>query len=315
MTSPSQSSSGTPVVVMGPTASGKTELALALARALGGEIVSADSRQVYRRLDAGTAKPEGAWKGGVFLADGVPYHLVDFVDPARTFSAAEFARLAAEAAERTRTAGRRLIMAGGTGLYVEAFWNGLDPLPPRDADVRARLAREMERRGPKGLLADLSARDPEAASRIGPNPQRLLRALEVLELTGRPISEQWTKKRGLPCERARFIVLDPPAEALAARIEARARGMFPAMVTEARGLIELGYGESDPGLQSLGYPEALACARGRMSEGEGLRLLITRTRQYAKRQRTWFRRYDDPRVLRLASWDAGRLAAALKAGD
>ena len=292
---------------MGPTASGKTELALLLARP-SGAVVSADSRQVYRRLDAGTAKPRGAWAGGDYLVEGVPYHLVDIVDPKEVFTAADFVRLAREAAGRS--AGP-WVMAGGTGLYIEAFWSGLDPLPPRDEELRRRLGRDLEREGPRGLLARLSRLDPAAASRIGPNPQRLIRALEVLELTGRPISEQWSRGRGLPEDGALFVTLEWSPEDLRRRIAARAREMVPAMLEEARGLLELGYSEADPGLQSLGYSEALACARGRLGAAEGLRLLEAKTARYAKRQRTWFRRYAGARRVAMGGRSAADAAAEI----
>lgn len=274
-----------PVVIVGATASGKTDLALALARRLGGEVISADSRQVYRGLDAGTAKPPRDARG---LCEGVPCHLLDVAEPGEPYDAGRWAREAARLCGEIAARGRLPIVAGGTGLYVKALLEGLAELPGRDEAVRRRLEEEAARSGRAALHARLARVDPEAAAAIPANNlQRVMRALEVHELTGRPLTEHWRRRApGLP---ARAVLrLDWPASELSRRIEERARAMWPAMLAEAAALSDRLAGD-EPGLESLGYAEALACARGRLGSREGLESLISSTRAYAKRQRTWLR--------------------------
>ncbi len=275
------------VFVVGPTASGKTDLALALARELGAEVVSADSRQVYRDLDAGTAKPP--IESG--RAGGVPYHLAGFLGPEQAFDAGSFARLALKAIDEIRSRGRRVVVAGGTGLYLRALIHGLAPLPPRDRETRSKLLEQAQSQGRAALHERLRRLDPAAAAKIPANNlQRVVRALEVCELTGRPISESWARppQRSLAGPRA-VLSIEWPADELARRIEARARAMWPAILEETRRLVPSRYRGDEPGFQSLGYPEALACAAGALSGEEGLAGMIRTTLLYAKRQRTWLR--------------------------
>ncbi|MFH2201818.1 MAG: tRNA (adenosine(37)-N6)-dimethylallyltransferase MiaA [Elusimicrobiota bacterium] len=282
------------LAVVGPTASGKTDLALALARKLNGEIVSADMGQMYRCLDAGTAKPEGRWTDGVYRVQGIPYHLVDNLDPGEPSDAGSFARAAQTLIEEILRRRRRPIIAGGSGLYIRALFEGLDDLPPGDRELRARLQQRALREGNETLHAELSLRDPRAARRIpAGNTQRLIRALEVLQLTGKPISDFWSRKCGgrshstkLP---VRYLGPEWSAAALNERILQRAEIMFPNMIREAAALVPARYSGTEPGFRCLGYPEALACARGELSAQEGLARMASATRAYAKRQRTWFR--------------------------
>jgi tRNA dimethylallyltransferase len=289
----SQGVNAPPLVVVGPTASGKTELALALARRLGGEVVSVDSRQVYRRLDAGTAKPIGAWRDGWYFVEGVPHHLVDFLEPTETFDAARFAALAAGAIEGIRRRGRVPVLAGGSGMYLQALFNGLDPLPPRSPELRAALERELAENGAESLLSRLKAVDPAAAVWAGLNPRRLVRALEVIETSGSKLSEQWTGKflKDLPEGGGLYLALDPGREELDRRIELRSRSMWPAMIEESKKLMADGLERGSPGLGVLGYPDAVAASLGETGLEEGRERLVRATRRYAKRQRTWFRRY------------------------
>jgi tRNA dimethylallyltransferase len=261
-------------------------LALALARRLGGEVISADSRQIYRDLSAGTAKPTRDERG---LCEGVPYHLIDCVALRESFDAARFARLAGALAGEILGRGRRPIVAGGTGLYIRALLDGLCELPVRDESLRRRLEDEASRSGWPALHRRLSAVDPEAAKAIpAGNRQRLIRALEVHELTGRPISRLWKEPRLGGWEGpVTTLRLDRPIEELRARITERAEKMWPGMLAEARALAPR-LGGDEPGLESLGYASALACQRGEISSEEGLRRLIASTCAYAKRQRTWF---------------------------
>ena len=279
------------VAIVGPTASGKTSLALALARRLDAELISADSRQMYRRLDAGTDKPPGRWEEGaegrVYRAAGVAYHLVDLLDPSEPTDAGRFAALARARIADVARRGRRPILVGGTGLYVKAALGGLDRMPPRDPEVRERLAGLAEARGRAWLHEELARVDPAAARAVpANNVHRVVRALEVFELSGRPISSFWSSP-GAPA--ALYIGVSWSRAELEERIRARCETMFPAMIEEVRRLVPSEYTGAEPGFSSLGYPEALACARGELSASEGLKRFVQATRGYAKRQATWFR--------------------------
>jgi len=246
---------------------------------MGAEIVSADMGQLYKTLDAGTAKPEGSWEDGVFRVEGIPYHMVDILDPAQNTDAGSYAQAAAPLLER----GKPVVVVGGTGLYVRALLEGLDPLPRRDDALRERLSREDR----SSLHAKLAGLDPEAAKRIpASNIQRVIRALEVVELTGKPISAQWSKKR---TSTALYFGLKLGKEELDRRIRERAASMFPAMLEEVRELVPSRYSGDEPGFRLLGYPEALRTLRGELTPEEGLESMTASTLAYAKRQRTWFR--------------------------
>lgn len=268
------------IVLAGPTASGKTELAVALALRLDGEVVSADSRQVYRLLDAATAKPTAAQRAKV------PHHLLDVADPAEAYDSGRFMREAKAAIAAIEKRGKLAIVCGGTGLYLRALLEGLAPLPPRDEAVRERLSSL----GKEELHARLEKADPKAAAAIpAGNVQRVVRALEVLELTGKPISSTWNEKRegGVPA--GAILALEVPAETLRERVEARAQAMWPALLDEVRALVPSRFRGDEPGFTSLGYREAVAVQQGEMSSEEGLAEMIRATHAYVKRQRTWFR--------------------------
>ena len=281
------------IAVVGATAAGKTRLALELAKRLGGEVVSADMGQLYRRLDAGTAKPEGSWTARpdgrkVYLVEGVPYHLVDLLDPSQPTDAGSFARSARPILEDIRSRGLRPIVAGGSGLYLRALFEGLDSLP-KDEDLRRRLTALAEEKGRPWLHSELARKDPEAARRIPPgNLQRVVRALEIVELTGRPAPA----RRVLPrdAEEPVYLGVERSKEDLAERILRRAEGMFPAMLAEVSSLVPSVYRGDEPGFRCLGYPQALACLRGELDRESALAEMVRLTNAYAKRQLTWFRR-------------------------
>jgi len=287
------------IVVAGPTASGKSELAAALAERLGGEVVGADSRQVYRLLDAATAKPAPE------LRARAVHHLVDSADPAETYDAARYAREASAAIADVRARGRLAIVCGGTGLYLRALIEGLSPLPPRDPALRTELAARAAREGRAALHAELAAVDPAAAAAIPPgNLARAIRALEIARLTGRPASAHWAEGRSGGIRPDAVLILEVPTPALDARIAARARAMWPALLAEVRALVPARFTGAEPGFTSVGYREALAVLRGEASADEGLAATILATRAYAKRQRTWLRTQ-----LKGVSIDAGGDAA------
>ena len=281
-----------PVVLLsGPTASGKTALAVALARALDAEIVSVDSGLVYRGLDIGTAKPTREERGGV------PHHLIDVREPWEPYSAAAFVDDALACIEAIRARGRQPLLAGGTLLYVRALERGLAPLPPADPALRAALVAEAGRRGWQALHAELARVDPVSAARIHPNdPQRLQRALEVHALTGVPLGE--LQRRTVPRLAAPLIKLAllPDSRAwLHARIERRLEGMVAAgFLDEVRALRADPRVRSDlPAMRSVGYRQAWEhLERADESEGRWLERACAATRQLAKRQLTWLRGMD-----------------------
>ncbi|HET6750406.1 MAG TPA: tRNA (adenosine(37)-N6)-dimethylallyltransferase MiaA [Actinomycetes bacterium] len=297
---------GPVLALVGPTASGKTALALELAPRLGAEVVSADAMLVYRGMDVGTAKPTPQQRAQV------PHHLVDLVDPGEEFSVARFQPLARAAIADVLARGRVPLLVGGSGLYFHAVVDEF-VFPPADHAVRARLEAEAAAAGLPAMYRRLAGADPAAAARIQPgNLRRVVRALEVIELTGRPFSSFRTAMDA-PVSRYRLtaIGLDPGAEALRARVAERVAGMAAAgLVDEVRRLA--GRPLSRTARQALGYKELLdAMDRGTPVE-EALEAVVRRTRAYARRQLAWFRRDRRVRWSTLAP-GPGRLAWTLEA--
>jgi len=304
-----------PIVICGPTASGKTELALALARKTGGVVVSADSRQVYTQLTVGTAKPQGVWKNHVYCVDGIPYYLVDFLDVTDTFNAGAFCARVREIVRENSS--KPLIFAGGTGMYLQAYFVGMDELPAGTPQTRERLTKLLSCEGKEGLHNALAACDPASAAVIpAGNVQRTMRALELFYLTGTPASQL---KSGhffrLPdVEKSHWVYLDWEKSSLHARIAARSEQMFDGMCAETRALLEKGFSKDIPALKSLGYPQAIAYLEGSLLREEALAQLILKTRQYAKRQRTWFNRYTQSQKISLqtsADFDVEKIVSAI----
>jgi tRNA dimethylallyltransferase len=276
-------------VLTGPTASGKTQLAVELAERLGAEIVSMDSMALYRGLELGTAKPSAEDR------QRVRHHLVDVLEPWESASVAWWREQAATCCREIEGRGRRVLLVGGTPFYLKVLLHGLFDGPPADAAVRARLHQEAEANGPLVLHSRLVAADPAAASRLHPNDvRRVVRALEVLELTGRPLSAwqtQWAAAGAAPAaDPCQILWLDLPREELYARIDARVDAMFAAgLVDEVRGLLALLRPLSREASQALGYKEVLAHLAGGPDLATTVAAVKTRTRNFAKRQITWFR--------------------------
>jgi tRNA dimethylallyltransferase len=273
------------VALVGPTAGGKTDLAVELSQALGAEIVSVDSRQVYRRLDVGTAKP------GAEARRAVPHHLLDVVEPDQPFDAASFARLGREAIADVHSRGRRVVLCGGSGLYLRALTEGLCAAPPAPPELRRSLRAEAESRGLAALHAELGAVDPAVAARLSPSDApRILRALEVHRATGRPLSS-WQGASNEAPYAVLTLVLSPPVARLDERIAARAAAMWRGgLVEETEAVLRAGFAPDLAPLQAIGYREAQAYLRGETDADQAVRAMTLATRQYAKRQRTWFRR-------------------------
>jgi tRNA dimethylallyltransferase len=275
------------IAVVGPTAAGKSRLALELARALDGEIVSADALQVYRGFDIGTAKPSREEQAAV------RHHLIDILEPHERYSAGEFARRARLTIESITAAGRWAIVAGGSGLYVRALFDGISPLPPGDPRIREELERRLVDEGLPALRLELEERDPATAARLeAGDRQRTLRALEVALATGRTLSE-WIADRPFGERRlaAVRLGLTLPRTLLYDRIEARIGQMIGAgWVEEVSRLLSTGLDPSLPAFQAIGYSQIARYLRGRGTLEEALSATLLATRRYAKRQLTWFRR-------------------------
>lgn len=279
------------IVLVGPTAVGKSAIALALAESMGGEIIAADSMQAYRGLDIGTAKP------GVDERRRVPHHLLDLVDPDQSFTAFDFAQLASTAIADIRTRGRLPILVGGTGLYIRALFHGLFDGPGENTLLRETLYQEAAQVGSSTLHRRLELLDPAAATAIHPNDLlRIVRALEVHALSGRPISilraEAYRNHRLIPAPVLQFG-LDQNRQELYQRIEARVEVMMErGLVREVTTLLDQGYDPALRPLRAIGYRHIIGYLQGRTGLDDAVSSLKRDTRRYAKRQLTWFRHED-----------------------
>jgi tRNA dimethylallyltransferase len=292
------------IAVVGPTATGKSELALDLAEALGGEVVNADASQLYRGMDIGTAKLPPAGRRGI------PHHQLDVLDVTEEASVAAYQQQARADLAAIAGRGRHPIVAGGSGLYVRALLDRLE-IPPTDAGVRARLEEEAARLGTAALFARLRGQDPSAAEVIEPNnTRRVVRALEVIELTGRPFSATMPSREYLHPSLA--IGLEVPRDVLDERIAARVRRMWQdGLLDEVRTLEPLGLRQGRTASRALGYSQALAQLDGTMTQQEAQEQTAAMTRRFARRQESWFR--PDPRITWLdpREGDAVQRAVAL----
>ena len=287
------------LAIVGPTATGKSELALRLAEAIGGEIVNADALQVYRGLDVGTAKPTAQERARV------PHHLIDILEPQERYSAGEFARRARRVIAEIHQRGRWALVVGGSGFYVKALFEGLTPLPRAQPAIREVLRRRAETVGPEVLHAELAVLDPHTAARLAPGDrQRVVRALEVVYATGRPLSG-WIASRPAPARplSALHVGLTLPRAILYDRIADRVvRMMERGWLAEVESLLNTGVEPTAPAFQAIGYRQLVRHVRGETPLEAAVGDAVVATRRFAKRQWTWFRRepqvtWFDPRDL------------------
>lgn len=274
------------LVIAGPTGVGKTAAAVALAERVPIEVISADSRQVYRLLDAATGKPSAAERAAV------PHHGIDVVDPDESYQAARFRAEALAAIERIRAARRLPVIVGGTGLYIRSVVRGLDPAPPRDPAFRQELEDEAAHAGPIALHRRLGMVAPLVAAKVHPNDRvRIIRALEVVRAGYAPAASQTEWRRATPAFRLLFVGLTLPRDDLAARVRERAAAMARnGLADEVQDLLRR-YGAADlPALQGIGYRQFVHVVRGRMDAETAVRVMQRDTVQYVKRQLTWFAR-------------------------
>ncbi len=278
------------LLIVGPTGVGKTAVAARLAASVPMEVVSADSRQVYRGMDIATGKPTPEER------KAVTHHLLDLIEPGERYHAARFRLDAAAAIEAIRSAGRLPVVVGGTGLYVRALLRGLDPAPPADLALRAQLEETAKTKGPAALHERLAALDPERAARLHPNDR--VRIFRAIEKHGCGAASPGSWARAITPWRVLMFGLRREREALNRRLEERARSMLAGgMIGEVRRLLAEGHDEAAPGMAGIGYRQWAKVARGRLPEAEALRLMIRDTQRYAKRQMTWFAREPEIRWL------------------
>ncbi|MDD5275049.1 MAG: tRNA (adenosine(37)-N6)-dimethylallyltransferase MiaA [Methylovulum sp.] len=280
------------IFLMGPTASGKTALAVQLAQALDGEIISVDSALVYKGMDIGTAKPTLAERGGI------PHHLLDILDPSEAFSTGQFRTRALALMAEISQRGKIPILVGGTMLYFNALTGGLAALPEADPAIRAKLDLELENLGKEALHRRLAAVDPEAAARIHPNdPQRVQRALEVHEISGQPLTSFFTatQPQALPYQAIKLIIAPPDRKILHDIIAQRFRAMLAqGFIEEVQHLYDRGdLNEKMPAIRAVGYRQAWSYLQGEYDLETMTEKAIVATRQLAKRQFTWLRRETD----------------------
>jgi tRNA dimethylallyltransferase len=282
------------VVIVGPTASGKTALSIALAEQFGGEIVSCDSVAVYRGFEIGTAKPAREERARV------PHHLLDVAEPNQPFTAGDYSRIGRSVLNEIAARKKMPIVVGGTGLYLRALLEGLFSGPPRSEELRERLRASTEEHGPNHLHEMLRHLDAAAAEKIHPNDHsKLIRAIEVCLASRSKMTEMWKQGRdALKGFRILRIGLDPERDALCERINRRAEQMFAhGLVEETRKLVQQ-YGGAAPALSSLGYKQAMQVIRAEMDEQSAIAAAQQGHRNYAKRQMTWFRREPNVHWLR-----------------
>ncbi|MDK8240966.1 tRNA (adenosine(37)-N6)-dimethylallyltransferase MiaA [Corynebacterium coyleae] len=293
-----------PIAVVGPTASGKSALGIALAHEFGGEVVNVDSMQLYRGMDIGTAKLP------VEEREGIPHHLLDIWDVTKTASVAEYQALAVATVEEIMARGKVPVLVGGSMLYVQSLIDAWS-FPPTDPAVRARYEARLQEIGIDALHAELAEVDPEAASIIeDKDPRRTVRALEVIELTGKPFKASQPPKNAPPRWGTRILGLRTNAEWLNPRIELRTRMMFEqGLIDETRALVTDGLVRNSTAGRAIGYAQVLAMFDGELTEEQALEQTITGTRRYVRRQRSWFNR--DPRTVWLNAADSNVVDLAL----
>ncbi len=281
--------------LLGPTASGKTAVSLPLAAALDAEIVSVDSRQIYQGLEIGSAAPTLEERARI------PHHLVGEVPPEETMTAGEFGRRARAAVEHIVSAGKVPLLVGGSGLYLRAALGGLDEELPHDERLRGELRDRLDREGVEALYVELARLDPETAEGVSPRDgQRILRALEIMTLSGRPTSELRTRGRETEIP-AKIVILDRDRADLESRIRVRVEAMVHAgLEAEVQALLDRGLDAGTMALKSVGYAETLRYLRGEMARGAWIEEVVVNTRRFTKRQRTWFRSLTDAHWLHVA---------------
>jgi tRNA dimethylallyltransferase len=278
-------------IIVGPTAVGKSDVALELALKINGEVISADSRQIYKYLDIATSKPTKE------MRNKIPHHIIDIIEPDKDYNAGRFSKDAEKAIKDIFERNKQPIIVGGTGLYIRALVDGLSEELGCDEEIRDNLKKEMEKNGREALYNRLKKIDPEAAGKISVNDtQRIIRYLEIYEITGMPVSRLWKEQKLKKSDyEYKFIGLNRDRDILYDRINKRVDRFFEdGLLDEVQGLLKKGYDLNSPGMNTLGYKEVIQYLQGDFDLEEAKRLIKRNTRHYAKRQMTWFKK--DTRV-------------------
>jgi len=274
---------------MAPTGAGKTKFAIEIAKKTNGEIISADSRQIYKYLDIGTAKPTFE------ECRQIKFHLIDIITPDQTYSCGQFARDAGQKIEEIEKRGRLPMVCGGTGLYIRALFNPLHHLPQSDPIVKEKLLNILKEKGVEFLYKRLLSVDPQWASIIKPKDrQRILRGLEVYEITGQPLSELIKSKKPDAKYQPYYIGINLPREELYKKINERFDNMIKGgLIEEVKKILNMGYRPDCPGLRTIGYREIVAYLQGKLTRSEAIEKAKQQTRNFARRQLTWFGKIPD----------------------
>ncbi|MBP7796348.1 MAG: tRNA (adenosine(37)-N6)-dimethylallyltransferase MiaA [Elusimicrobiales bacterium] len=289
-----------PIIITGANASGKTAISLSIAHKIGAEIISADSRQIYKHLSAGTSKPHGRWvnnENPVYIVDMIPYHLVDFIDPKETYNAQRYFYDFNGTLNKIKT--KQVIICGGTGFYINSIFNPLDPLPQANEKIRTELKEYADKYGREKLHKKLIEIDPVAAKKIHYNNiNRVIRAIEVSIMTSKPysslISDNTFKRESY--FKAFFVFIKWDKNLLYKRIRERTKNVFDDWVNETKNLILNGYTHDCPGLKSLGYPVIIEYISQSITKDYAIDIITKQSMDYAKRQNTWFNRYPSLKI-------------------
>ncbi|MFA7024904.1 MAG: tRNA (adenosine(37)-N6)-dimethylallyltransferase MiaA [Candidatus Cloacimonadaceae bacterium] len=296
------------ITIQGPTAAGKSQVALQLAQALNTDIINCDSRQIYKYMDIGTAKATAAER------QAITHHLIDIITPEQSYNAGLFAQDAHGIIQVLKAQGKIPIICGGTGLYVKVLLEGLFEHPPLRPGLREELQKEMAEMGSEHMYQLLSEIDPAFAQKVSPkDPQRILRGLEVYRATGQSMSQHWTQQKREPRYKAYQILINPPRVLLYEKINSRLEAMLKdGLISEIEGLMQRGYSWTDPGLNSLGYKEFKAYFDGAASLAEAGEKAAQHHRNYAKRQLTWYRKLKFDLTIEPQSFNLSQVIRSFK---
>jgi tRNA dimethylallyltransferase len=277
------------IIISGPTAVGKTDVAIEICKKIDGEIISADSRQVYKYLDIGTNKEGLLSKDGIRYIDGIPQYLTDIIEPDQKYSTKKFEQDSEKTEKQILQKGKVPVMVGGTGLYIKSFLYGLDDLPDGDEGIRQQIQNDIDVNGLNFVYEQLLAVDYESANKNKGNTQRIIRALEVYKLTGKTITELLNKKQIKSKNFKHFVILKD-RDVLYKDINSRCERMInSSMIEEAQKVLKMGFKEDAPALTGVGYKHVIQYLNNKISKQELIDKFSTDTRQYAKRQITWFK--------------------------
>lgn len=281
------------IIISGPTASGKTAVAVELCKKINGEIISADSRQIYKYLDVGTNKEGVLSDNGIRYISSVPQHLTDIIEPDGKYSTKKFETDSEQIEKKLLLKGKVPVVTGGTGLYIKSFLYGLDELPDADEKIRAEIQKEIDEKGLESVYQKLLKADPVSAEKNKGNTQRIVRALEIYKLTGKTMTE-FLNKRTKKNRNFKYFVIFKDRDILYKDINARCKNMINSgMIEETQKVLNMGFKKDSPALTGVGYKNIISYLENKITKKELIDIFSAETRQYAKRQITWFKAQPD----------------------